>query len=207
MPTVVLEGSAIAALFGACGCIASRSSSDGSASAGGCSAGLRRLVSGGSINRPRWKLEEFQELLTFLGAVPLFRKQLPRGELPKVVDALREAVFEPGAKVLEKGKEGTAFFIIKSGEASVLKIDEQSGDEYECATLYCYDYFGGRTLVEKRPNVATIVAKGAQPLVCLTLDRKKFQELGFDKKIEVCKAAGNLRGPEDGGYHTGAQSR
>eukprot|EP00930_Biecheleria_cincta_P095452 TRINITY_DN87414_c0_g1_i1.p2 TRINITY_DN87414_c0_g1~~TRINITY_DN87414_c0_g1_i1.p2 ORF type:complete len:137 (-),score=41.19 TRINITY_DN87414_c0_g1_i1:1-411(-) len=133
--TVVLEGSAIAALLGACGCSASRRSSDSSSSAGCCTAGistsLRRLVSRGSSIRPRWNLEEFQELLTFLGAVPLFKKQLPRGELPKVVDALREAVFEPGAKVLEKGKEGTAFFIIKSGEASVLKVDEQSGEEYE----------------------------------------------------------------------------
>lgn len=175
MPTVVLEGSAVAALLGACG----------------CTAGLRRLDldsrwSSSSI-RPRWNLEEFQELLTFLGAVPLFRKQLPRGELPKVVNALREAVFEPGQTVLEKGKEGTAFFIIKSGEASVLKSDEQTGEEFECATLYCYDYFGGRTLTEKRPNVATIVAKGAQPLVCLTLDRKEFQELGFDKKLKFAR--------------------
>ncbi|CAJ1403316.1 unnamed protein product [Effrenium voratum] len=68
----------------------------------------------------------------------------------------------------------------------VIKEDE-NGYEYECATLYNYDYFGGRTLTEKRPNVATIVAKGCSPLELLTLSREDFQKLGFHEKLKFAR--------------------
>jgi len=152
-----------------------------------CSASFYKLVSlVKRSNKPEMSEEEFQQLLTFLGAVPLFQKQLPRAELPRVAAALKAVSFQPGERVIEAGREGQSFFIIKAGEASVIREDEDGG-EFECATLYNYDYFGGRTLTEKRPNVATIVAKGSQPLELLTLSREDFQKLGFGEKLKFAR--------------------
>lgn len=50
--------------------------------------------------------------------IPRGRKQLPRAELPRVAAALRQVSFEPGERIIEAGREGKGFFIIKAGEAS-----------------------------------------------------------------------------------------
>eukprot|EP00931_Biecheleriopsis_adriatica_P031439 TRINITY_DN18438_c1_g2_i1.p1 TRINITY_DN18438_c1_g2~~TRINITY_DN18438_c1_g2_i1.p1 ORF type:complete len:1042 (-),score=228.40 TRINITY_DN18438_c1_g2_i1:82-3147(-) len=195
MPTIVMEGGALAAVLGAIGSTMMTVRSSGErrrpAQANAepqrrgacCFDGMDRLRALVTRQRqqPEQSEEQFQDMLSFLGAVPLFRKQLPRAELPKVAGALREVSFEPGETVLKQDDEGKAFFIIKAGEAVVIK------DETECATLFTYDYFGGRTLVERRPNVANIIARGPSPLVLLTLSREDFQELGFDKKLKFAR--------------------
>lgn len=209
MPTAVLEGAAITASFAAIGStlttaiqprqrnrreplcdtsgVTNALQQMGEVCNEACSASFYKLVSlVKRSNKPEMSEEEFQQLLTFLGAVPLFQKQLPRAELPRVAAALKAVSFQPGERVIEAGREGQSFFIINAGEASVIREDEDGG-EFECATLYNYDYFGGRTLTEKRPNVATIVAKGSQPLELLTLSREDFQKLGFGEKLKFAR--------------------
>lgn len=209
MPTAVLEGAAITASFAAIGStlttaiqprqrnrreplcdtsgVTNALQQMGEVCNEACSASFYKLVSlVKRSNKPEMSEEEFQQLLTFLGAVPLFQKQLPRAELPRVAAALKAVSFQPGERVIEAGREGQSFFIIKAGEASVIREDEDGG-EFECATLYNYDYFGGRTLTEKRRNVATIVAKGSQPLELLTLSREDFQKLGFGEKLKFAR--------------------
>lgn len=209
MPTAVLEGAAITASFAAIGStlttaiqprqrnrreplcdtsgVTNALQQMGEVCNEACSASFYKLVSlVKRSNKPEMSEEEFQQLLTFLGAVSLFQKQLPRAELPRVAAALKAVSFQPGERVIEAGREGQSFFIIKAGEASVIREDEDGG-EFECATLYNYDYFGGRTLTEKRPNVATIVAKGSQPLELLTLSREDFQKLGFGEKLKFAR--------------------
>jgi len=44
--------------------------------------------------------EEFERLIGFLAAVPLFQKQLPRSELPRLAMAMRLRTFKPGERVL-----------------------------------------------------------------------------------------------------------
>lgn len=127
--------------------------------------------------------QEFESLIMYLAAVPIFRKQLPRAELPRVAEAFKHMVWNPGDKLVEQGKDGKAFFIIKSGEAVVM-VRDADGNEVERATLYCYDYFGGHTLTQKRPNVATIMAKGPQPLVTLSMSRRDFEALGLNRKLK-----------------------
>lgn len=209
MPTAVLEGAAITASFAAIGStlttaiqprqrnrreplcdtsgVTNALQQMGEVCNEACSASFYKLVSlVKRSNKPEMSEEEFQQLLTFLGAVSLFQKQLPRAELPRVAAALKAVSFQPGERVIEAGREGQSFFIIKAGEASVIREDEDGG-EFECATLYNYDYFGGRTLTEKRRNVATIVAKGSQPLELLTLSREDFQKLGFGEKLKFAR--------------------
>lgn len=143
----------------------------------GCLAGLLDKF------RPPEDREEFERLLCFLAAVPLFQKQLPRDQLPKVAHALKLQIWRPGEHVIEQGDEGRAFFIIRSGEASVVVKDPETGESTVRATLYYNDYFGGRTLTEKRPNVATIVAKGPKALVTLSITKDNFERLGLHKKL------------------------
>mmetsp|Transcript_63290 Transcript_63290/g.150963 ORF Transcript_63290/g.150963 Transcript_63290/m.150963 type:complete len:1005 (+) Transcript_63290:97-3111(+) len=126
--------------------------------------------------------EEFEELIGFLSAVPLFQRQLPKHELPKVASAFKKEEWLPGMKVVEQGREGKAFYVVQSGEAKVVVKDANGGDSVR-ARLYHRDYFGGHTLTAKRPNVATIVATGEEPLVTLSMSREAFERLGLQHKF------------------------
>eukprot|EP00425_Heterocapsa_triquetra_P001339 CAMPEP_0195056758 /NCGR_PEP_ID=MMETSP0448-20130528/5021_1 /TAXON_ID=66468 /ORGANISM="Heterocapsa triquestra, Strain CCMP 448" /LENGTH=1021 /DNA_ID=CAMNT_0040086603 /DNA_START=86 /DNA_END=3148 /DNA_ORIENTATION=- len=126
---------------------------------------------------------EFEELISFISVVPIFRKQLPKSELPRVASSLKRTVWQPGDRIVEQGKLGKAFFIILSGEASVV-VQDSSGQESTRVTLYHMDYFGGHTLTENRPNVATILVKGPMPLVTLSLSREEFERLGLNRKLK-----------------------
>jgi len=126
--------------------------------------------------------DEFERLIGYLTAVPLFRKQLPKAELPRIAKGFKETVWQPDQVIIRRGDDGKAFYIIKSGRAVVLMPDA-AGDETEKATLYAMDYFGGHTLTERHPNVATIVAKGPDPVVTYSMDKADFEELGLNKML------------------------
>jgi len=129
--------------------------------------------------------EDFEELISFLAAVPLFQKQLPKAELPKIASALQLKTWAPGDRVIEQGKDGKAFFIVRDGEASV--VVKATDGEFVRATLYYGDYFGGHTLTQKRPNIATILAKGPGPLTTLSMSREEFERLGLHKELRFPK--------------------
>ena len=44
--------------------------------------------------------------MTFLGSVPLFKKQLPTSELPKVAQMLEEHTWKPYEKLVSQGAMG-----------------------------------------------------------------------------------------------------
>lgn len=183
--TLVLEGTAavLAAVAGAyCRDIRERATSC-CGIFGTAQKGRRKLVWDPNSDR-----EDFEKLISFLSAVPIFQKQLPRAEIPKVALAMTRKVWDVGEKVIAQGEEGQAFFIIESGEATVNERDA-SGTEHERATLYHADYFGGHTLTETRPNVATITCKGPQPLGTLSLTRAAFEKLGLNKLLKPARLA------------------
>eukprot|EP00913_Durusdinium_trenchii_P009402 g8837.t1 len=49
--------------------------------------------------------EKFEQIVTFLGSVPLFKKQLPTSELPKVAQMLEETTWAPDAKLVSQGAQ------------------------------------------------------------------------------------------------------
>jgi len=130
--------------------------------------------------------EEFERTVAFLCSVPLFRRQLPRSELPKVAQSLRKKVWKPGQKLVHQGETGRAFFLIQSGEVLVV-TSGQDGEHNVRTTLGAGDYFGGHTLVTERPNVATIVAKGPEPIVTLSMSRVDFKECGLKRRLHFPK--------------------
>lgn len=130
--------------------------------------------------------EDFEQTVRFLESVPLFRKQLPRAELPKVAQRLTSKTWQPGDCLVRQGVTGTALFIIQSGEAQVVTRGVDGIDEVRCV-LTSGDYFGGHTLLTERPNVATILAGGKKKLVTLSLSKIRFDELGIKKWLSFPK--------------------
>ena len=51
--------------------------------------------------------EKFEQIVTFLGSVPLFKKQLPTSELPKVAQMLEEHTWKPDEKLVSQGAMGS----------------------------------------------------------------------------------------------------
>lgn len=133
--------------------------------------------------------EDFEEIVTFLTSVPLFKNQLPRSELPKVARNLKRKVWEPGTEIVKQGDLGKAFFLIMSGEADVLTRSGDSCHDHVRATLRKGDYFGGRTLLEERSNVATIRAGSEASLVTLSMSRRTFYDTGIAKYLKFPKRA------------------
>merc|ERR1719469_1237949 len=85
--------------------------------------------------------EEFERTITFLRSVPLFKTQLGLADLPKLAVALTRIDWEPGNVLVQQGELGRGFFLVQSGEATVVTKDEK-GVDHEHATLYPGDYFG-----------------------------------------------------------------
>lgn len=156
----------------------------------------------------------FERTLEFLTSVPLFRKQLPRSELPKVAQNLQRKVWQPGQRLVRQAETGRAFFLIYSGEASVITESTGPGDpERTRATLHAGDHFGGHTLTTDRPNVATIIASGSALLVTLSMSRTAFEETGlrrwlhFPKRPAIYEGAAAVLSPrygaEDSSFQVG----
>jgi len=129
----------------------------------------------------------FEQTVTFLASVPLFRTQLPRSELPKVAQCLTRRTWTPGQKLVRQGEMGRALFLIQSGQALVVTSPAPGEAEVTRATLYAGDYFGGHTLLTDRPNIATIVAGGEQPLVTLSMSRSAFDATGLKRWFKFPK--------------------
>jgi len=136
------------------------------------------------------KLEnrEYQARMQFLSQVPLM-KRLPKDQHPLVADACQPVEFKAGATIIKQGENGDEFFVIKSGEASVM-IQGDSGPPAKVATLKGGDYFGERALLENEARGATITADSA--LSAYKITRAAFQNLGLQNKLQFAnrKAVG-----------------
>eukprot|EP00930_Biecheleria_cincta_P027956 TRINITY_DN19528_c0_g1_i1.p1 TRINITY_DN19528_c0_g1~~TRINITY_DN19528_c0_g1_i1.p1 ORF type:complete len:1010 (-),score=175.94 TRINITY_DN19528_c0_g1_i1:222-3230(-) len=130
--------------------------------------------------------ESFEQTVAFLRSVPLFKKQLPSSQLPKLATDLKRKVWKPGAQLVKQGETGRAFFLIQAGEASLLVADS-SGKNHVRATLYPGDYFGGHTLVSERPNVGSVVANGPEELVTLSMSTAVFESSGLKAQLTFPK--------------------
>eukprot|EP00933_Yihiella_yeosuensis_P018767 TRINITY_DN1530_c0_g2_i1.p1 TRINITY_DN1530_c0_g2~~TRINITY_DN1530_c0_g2_i1.p1 ORF type:complete len:987 (-),score=162.85 TRINITY_DN1530_c0_g2_i1:208-3168(-) len=152
-----------------------------------CLEGVARLCGKPSEDDER---EGFEQTVTFLMSVPLFRNQLPRSELPKVARMLRRLEWNPGQELVRQNDTGRAFFLIQSGEALVVT------DGKVRTTLNAGDYFGGHTLMTERPNVATIVASDNGKLVTLSMSRTSFEEAGLRNWLHFPKRPAIYEDPQ-----------
>mmetsp|Transcript_22241 Transcript_22241/g.50765 ORF Transcript_22241/g.50765 Transcript_22241/m.50765 type:complete len:1015 (+) Transcript_22241:117-3161(+) len=180
--TLVLEGSAGIAILYSAARVYCKSCVDFCGCGPGRTALQRAKARLAALTVSSEDREAFEELIGFLSAVPLFQRQLPKHELPMVARAFKREEWLPSQKVVEQGREGKAFYVVQSGKAKVVVTDSK-GEQSTRAELYHRDYFGGHTLTAKRPNVATIVATGDEPLVTLKITREDFEKLGLHQKF------------------------
>ncbi|CAE7405437.1 for [Symbiodinium natans] len=122
--------------------------------------------------------KEYHARMKFLSEVPLM-KRLPKDEHPIVAEACEVCTFEPGHRIIQQGDIGDAFYVVRTGEASV-HVENEDGKK-QVAILKGGDYFGENALLRDEPRLATIVAESK--LVALRITREKFEELGLNNKL------------------------
>lgn len=130
--------------------------------------------------------EKFEQIVTFLGSVPLFKKQLPTSELPKVAQMLEEHTWKPDEKLVSQGDMGDTFFMIYEGQALLVVRDDQR-EEHPCGVLSAGDYIGGRANVTEQRHMATVIALGPDTLVTLSMSKKVFEASGLKSQLHFPK--------------------
>jgi len=116
--------------------------------------------------------------------VPFFNKRLPPSEFPRLAYALVKLEFFAGDEIVRQGEEGKAFYVIRTGTASV-SVDEDEEEDEPMAVLSPGDFIGGHCLTEKRANVATVTADSYVVAYCLTRD--DFKKSGLEKALIIPK--------------------
>jgi CRP-like cAMP-binding protein len=103
-----------------------------------------------------------------LSKVPLFAG-CSDDDIRDIAEIAHLLSFEDGAVIVPEGEEGQGFYLIMSGEASVV----QGGREIN--RLAAGDFFGEIALLEGTPRTASVVAVGSS--VCLGILRSDFRPL------------------------------
>jgi CRP/FNR family transcriptional regulator, cyclic AMP receptor protein len=101
-----------------------------------------------------------QEITDVLSSLSLFA-DLTRPQLEVVAHSFEEQFFNPGQRILRQGFQGSNFFVIIDGEASV-RIDG-----VERSTLARGDFFGEISVLLGETPSADVLA--LSPLRCLAL--------------------------------------
>jgi len=128
--------------------------------------------------------DKFEQTVNFLTSVPLFKKQLPPCELPKVAQLLEEKTWPKGSKLVTQGDIGDTFFMIYEGQAALMMKDDQ-GEEQEVGLLSAGDYIGGRAIVTEQRHMATVLAVGG--LVTLSMSKQAFEQAGLKARLHFPK--------------------
>jgi ATP-binding cassette subfamily B protein len=105
----------------------------------------------------------FLRLATFLGA-------LPARQVVALLDQLQECRFPRGEIIVREGEVGDHLYILKSGEAKVLR-----GETQVLAYLGEGDYFGERALLLGEPRFASVVT--LTDVDAFRLSREAFESL------------------------------
>lgn len=91
-----------------------------------------------------------------------------------LVARCKPRIFETGERLLTRGERAPGIFLIASGEASVVGLDEASGDPLVEGSIGPGDTVGEDALVLRRPSAADVVAQ--HPVVTLFLSEASFRE-------------------------------
>jgi serine/threonine protein phosphatase PrpC len=100
-----------------------------------------------------------------LKKIPLFA-ELEYRELARICDVLRFTDYEDGDHIIRDGEEGSDLFIVLSGTAAVMKLDQR------VAELTAGAFFGEGGLIEPQGRAADVIAKGNVKV--MTIRRSDF---------------------------------
>jgi CRP-like cAMP-binding protein len=109
--------------------------------------------------------------MTALLRLPLFQ-QIPAAHLQKVLIELEEVRVKSGRRILEQGKPGDYYYIIKKGRCTLSRKPSKHAREIVLARLKACNAFGEEPLISAEPSQvsATMLTDG----ILLRLDRERF---------------------------------
>ncbi|CAD8072813.1 unnamed protein product [Paramecium primaurelia] len=145
------------------------------------SASIRTLTDCGfwSLDRSTFKktieelmLKEYDENRKFIDEVPFF-SFMTSDQKDSIAHALITTKFVPGQAIVNEGDQADSFYVIKSGEVSVLKGTK------EIRKMGAKDSFGEQALYEKSKRGATCVAE--TEVKCVALGRENLTKILGDK--------------------------
>ncbi|KAA0148901.1 hypothetical protein FNF29_06375 [Cafeteria roenbergensis] len=113
-----------------------------------------------------------EENIAFLRGVPLLRGVEQR-ILTSLAEALQTIEFEAGHAIMRQGSVGSVFYIVQSGECSVVK--RSAGpmgevEEVEVLRLKEGAFFGEQALLHDKPRAATVLTVSATTVLALSKD-------------------------------------
>lgn len=117
------------------------------------------------------KLKEYE---SFLKTVQLLAP-LTEYERSRIAEALEEANYPIGHKIVTQGEDGDTFFILKQGECVCTRVEEPSKPAREVRRYVRGEFFGERALVMNQPRAATVTS--VAPVQVLYLKREAFSQL------------------------------
>jgi ATP-binding cassette subfamily B protein len=163
------------------GAVAEQGSHEALLRLGGIYAGMWRRQNGTS-ETPEGNLRVKD--VGILRDVPLF-SGLDETYLREISDMFVTERFPEGRTVIEKGDEGSRFFIIIRGKVAVTTTDEE-GNTHHVATLDDGDYFGEIALLAGIPTTASVLT--LVPSIFITLSREQLNKLvrqhaGLDEQM------------------------
>lgn len=123
--------------------------------------------------RPRTPM--LAERAQFLRSVELL-KPLDLVTIGGLAEVAHEEAFPALTNIVTEGGSSDRFFIIKSGEANVLLVNEE-GERKRVAKLGPGDCFGEAGLLEAATRNATVRTGPSRPVIALTFDAQAFERI------------------------------
>ena len=133
------------------------------------------------------KLDRAVAIMTMLKRMPIFR-ELKYKQINAISSMLKSKLVPPGTAIIRQGGPGDAFYIIRSGEVSVLVETETEGKTV--GRLGEAEYFGEISLVSNQPRTATVTSTSETEL--LILEKSDFDAVLGPISVEL-EQAGSRR--------------
>ena len=120
--------------------------------------------------------EQTYEMLEVLKRLD-FMESLSVQKAQEFVSIIEEARFDQGAHILKKGEKGNHFYIIRSGNVSI--VDEQLVGR---KILGAFEYFGEVALLSEVPRTADVVAE--TEVMAYRVEKEKFLSFIYGTQFE-----------------------
>ena len=123
-------------------------------------------------------------IVNFLKGVNVFQ-DFTEKQLDSIADQLEVKDYIPGARIIQKGEEGDAMYLIMEGAVHIPVIDAD-GQKRFTAFLSQNDFFGEMALMTGEPRTATVIVDNEQACRCLVV-RKEIVEPFLHKNPGIAK--------------------
>lgn len=124
-------------------------------------------------------------LVDQLRSVPLF-SSMSKEEIELITPIVAEEIHPAGATVIKQGDASTGFYVIKSGNATVIRRDEASRKDAFLDQLASGDYFGENAVLVSKPRGASV--KATSQLTVFYFPKDPFMALMQSSRINVAFA-------------------